>query len=88
MEPIDKSGYTLFQREPVLVILNGFAGAVSLTLVAMAAVGTLSWDASTIALVVAGIEGWTNLFGMALRAYVWPDAKVVDMVAARDRQAE
>lgn len=62
------------KSEPVLVLLNGVAGVVSLVLVALVALGSLSWTGGQVAAVVAAIEGGANLLAAVIRSAVSPAA--------------
>ena len=68
-------------REPVLVILNGLAAVLSLTLVALNVTGVLHLDAQAVAATVAAVAAACNLLAAAIRAAVVPVGVHAEQVA-------
>lgn len=67
------------RKEPVLVLLNGIAGVVSLVLVALVGLDALGWTLAQCGLVVAAIEGGANLIAAVVRAAVYAPATVENL---------
>lgn len=68
-------------REPVLVILNGLAAVLSLTLVALNALGVTHLEPGAVAATVAAVTAACNLFAAAIRAAVVPVGVHAEQVA-------
>lgn len=62
------------RTEPVLVLLAGIAGVVDITLVALSAVGVITWDGGQTAAVVAAVAAVAGLLGAVIRASVYSPA--------------
>lgn len=68
-------------REPVLVILNGLAAVLSLTLIALNMLGVTHLDPAAITATVAAVTAACNLFAAAIRAAVVPVGVHAEQVA-------
>ena len=68
-------------KEPVLVILNGLAAVLSLTLVALNLLGVTHLEPAAIAATVAAVTAACNLFAAAIRAAVVPVGVHAEQVA-------
>jgi len=69
------------QKNPVLVILNGLAAALSLVLVATNVTGVTHLDAAQTTAVVAAVAAVCNLVALAIRASVVSPATNAEQVA-------
>lgn len=58
--------------EPVRVLLNGLGAVVNLVLVALCAIGAISWDGRQVAAVVAAMQGVCALVAEVIRTQVTP----------------
>ena len=66
----------LFQREPVLVLLNGIAAVVNVVLGALVALDVIDWTGAQIAEVVTATQVVANLIGAVVRSAVYAPANV------------